>query len=555
MTNAKKKHYDKSIETELKKKSIIFSVWDCEDRNNDAYNWYSLFRRLFKKSILFDFRAKKHKMGYENMKKLFFNILKNEKPSFVIFSPVIFGELELYDLKKIKLISPKTRTIVLFGDDDVGFETLSRYVALFFDYVLIAQLNYLKKYFKEKIKNVYTITGADLEKYKPLPLNKKYDVTFIGTVKSDRIDLLRFLIRNKIYVNIFGHGWYDYPEFRDNYKGVLSSEDYVKVINQSKIVLSFSKNHLGKPHFKGRIFEVGACKTFQLIDYFNEYSNLFKEGSEIIMFKNKNDLLKKIKYYLNNEDERERIANNCYKSIVKKFNSKKILLSFFKKILLEKNFHKDLPKLNKTVVSISREDLNDYKKLNEKTKKADYIEFITSEGKYLPYKSFLQAYSLDLLKKQISCCSYYVYSKKIGSYLAFNPEFVLINNNYKDFNKLLNINQLMVTKNFFFENLDKIKKAFDTGFIDFVKKKNSVIISIPLVRLEKFNKLSYDKMKNYFQMKFLSHLYSLIYQKRIFSDSYMYNLLIISLLNKNFFILKHIFYSAFKKENLIRLKF
>ena len=46
-------------------------------------------------------------------------------------------------------------------------------------------------------------------------------------------------------------------------------------------------------------------------------SDWFIDGHEIVLFKNKNDLLSKINYYLNNDQERLRICNNGFKRLVK----------------------------------------------------------------------------------------------------------------------------------------------------------------------------------------------------------------------------------------------
>jgi len=66
---------------------------------------------------------------------------------------------------------------------------------------------------------------------------------------------------------------------------------------------------------KGKFFEGSSCKTFVLTGYCDEYPRLLKEGKEIIMYQDREDLLEKINYYLKHEKEREKIANITYKKI------------------------------------------------------------------------------------------------------------------------------------------------------------------------------------------------------------------------------------------------
>ncbi|GAG51348.1 unnamed protein product, partial [marine sediment metagenome] len=220
---------------------------------------------------------------------------------------------------------------------------------------------------------------------------------------------------------LFGSGWSKYHEFKNIYGGVLSPKELREVINQSKISLCFSKNNYGKPHIIGKFSEVGACKTFVLTEYCEDYLDLFEEGKEIIMFKTKEELLEKIKYYLKNEKEREKIAEATYKKIINNYSLNIQLKKIFKEISKNNNFyHKELPKLNKKIIILSKKDLFlNSDELKNKLEKYDYISF--SEGKHqnLKYKKYLQSYSLEKSGKSISCCDYFVYSKILGDYLSF----------------------------------------------------------------------------------------------------------------------------------------
>ena len=328
------------------------------------------------------------------MKRRLFAIIENKKPDYV-FLLLEANDISIDTLEKIKEISPKTKTIAIFGDDDIHFYTRSRYYVLFLDYCIFCPTKYISYYKKDGITNAIPFPGGvNTKNFRPMNLNKKYDVVCVGQPYSYRVHVIRFLIKNGIKVNIWGHGWDKYPEFKKIYGGPLDHKEIVEIINRTRIYLGFCKNRLGESHNTGKFFESSACGTFCLVDEFKEYLEYFKINKEIVSFSDNNDLLKKINYYLKNEGERERVAQNAYKKVIKNHSYHVIYTKIFRQIL---NTKKDsskmvLPKLKRKFVELSNEDMNlDDSALKEKLRNYSYICF--SDGKSLPhkYKNLLQA--------------------------------------------------------------------------------------------------------------------------------------------------------------------
>ena len=67
------------------------------------------------------------------------------------------------------------------------------------------------------------------------------------------------------------------------------------------------------------------------------------------MFKDEKDLLEKIRYYLKDEKQREKIAENAYKKIIRDYGLDIELKKIFKEIYKTNPLlkHKELPKINK----------------------------------------------------------------------------------------------------------------------------------------------------------------------------------------------------------------
>lgn len=501
--------------------------------------FYNPLKGVCKKIISFDIRWNYLVYGKDRMNDMFLELIKREKPD-LIFMWINCDEYDLDKLLTIRKISPKTQLLLFFGDDDFQFESFSRYFMLFLDYGLIAQKKYIPHYYKDGIKNVFFVIGLDKNHFKPLNLDKKYDITFIGAPRekaTGRYELIKFLKDNNVKIKLFGWNWEKYPEFKDIYGGPLESEQMVEVLNQSKINLCFSKAGDGKPHLKGKVFEASACKTFVLTEFCEDYLELFREGKEIVMFKTKEELLQKINYYLKNEKQREEVANAAYKKTIQNYDLSTDLKKIFRGVYQKnkKLIHKPLPKINKKIITLFKKDLNlTVDELKTKLANYDYILFSRGRCQNLKWREYLQSYSLEKTGKAISCCNYYVYSKILGDYLHFYSGTALrmITNN--DFNSLLNINQIMVTKEYFLKNIGIFKDIFNRGKITFVTKKNTAFVGFPLIRIKKVNNLNYESMTQVFDFKFLYQLFSLRFQKKFFLIPYILALFLEIIKGKRF---------------------
>jgi len=152
---------------------------------------------------------------------------------------------------------------------------------------------------------------------------KKYDIVFIGRLdmgaNKHRIKILNFLLSKGVEIKIWT--WsiskkflMEYPLLNDQIIGSVYGKEMVKILAQSKIVLNI---HDPSVPYGGnmRLFEIPASNSLQIADKCPD--GWFKDGDEIVLYKNNNNLLKKVKYYLKNDQERIRISNNGYKRVVR----------------------------------------------------------------------------------------------------------------------------------------------------------------------------------------------------------------------------------------------
>jgi spore maturation protein CgeB len=146
--------------------------------------------------------------------------------------------------------------------------------------------------------------AANHRLYYPMPVEKKYDVTFVGQPHGDRREIVERLRNDGIQVATWGHGWE---------AGRLTQMEMVRLFSQSKINLNFANALVpGLVQIKGRNFEVPACRAFLLTTYVPELENYYGIDGEVVCFTGYDELRDKIRYYLAHDEERENIAARGY---------------------------------------------------------------------------------------------------------------------------------------------------------------------------------------------------------------------------------------------------
>lgn len=321
--------------------------------NNNSYEFINIITPLEKigyKSFIYDFVND----PLENQLELNENISKNKIDLFFIF-PV---ENEL-DLTYFKNLPHKCITLAYFYDDTWRIDYSLKWIQKV-DYIVTTDINWKLNFINYKHKVIYCPFFINIDNYKKIVnCEKKYDVSFVGQYHPSREWIINIIRNNGIDVKVFGKGWGNNSEIDFN--------SMIEVFNQSKINLNLSncinfdirhlldlKNNkllsLLRSYkliytnlylkdmkiyemVKARFFEINACGGFQLSFYAQGLENLYTIGDEIEIYENINQLIRKIKYYLNNEDERDIIAENGYLKTINSHSSElrlKYIMSFIK---------------------------------------------------------------------------------------------------------------------------------------------------------------------------------------------------------------------------------
>jgi Glycosyl transferases group 1 len=462
----------------------IMAIAARDPQNHPIYFWEKPLKDNCEKLIWFDVRKNYLDNGKTKTRKSLVELFRLEKPEFVFLFDSLFYDLDILELIiMFREISPDTKILFFEGDDDIRFQ-FTKYLALFLDCILTAQSEFVEKYRKDG-NNAILFMLLPEQIFPPIKNKKEYDVSFIGTAKANREEILKCLYKAGIDLTIFGPSWNKSSGLKIAHDGFLSPADYLRTIDKTKISLELTKNGAGIPSFKSRFLEISLRMGFCIVEYSPIFAKMFEEGKEIIFFRTEQDLLEKIEYYLDHDKEREKIAKAAYKKIMSKYNFEEILRNLLRSDLKSSI----LPKLDYSMLNINEQFFKlPQEEILRKVKNYDYISF--SKGKTIksPYKDYLQIYSIKSSKRAISCCDYTIYSKSLGDYARF--EYTSLNNMYKKQNlsSLLTINQIVLTKDFFIEHFSEIKEAYKTDNINFVNDKNTEFVSLPLVKLSKFRR-------------------------------------------------------------------
>lgn len=157
-------------------------------------------------------------------------------------------------------------------------------------------------------------------------IDNQYDVTFIGqkhgqygpkgSTRFVRAEIIDALMAAGIRVDLFGNYWDGY----DNWHGYVKDfHAMLRVFNGSKICLNLSNPwHVGTmPQIKGRHFEIPQTGGFQLCTPADDLENYFVPDKEIVIVDSIDEMVEKMNYYLEHDDERQAIADAGHARMLK----------------------------------------------------------------------------------------------------------------------------------------------------------------------------------------------------------------------------------------------
>jgi spore maturation protein CgeB len=206
----------------------------------------------------------------------------------------------------------KVKTALWYPDDPRFFNSLVKCVAPHYDYIFTASEKGAEMYEEIGVKNVYPLPFAcEPSVHRKIRLSeddmRKYecDVCFVGSYLPGRARIIRRL--SVFNVKVYGPYWGAFAGSVKANTGVWGPE-MAKAFNAAKIVLNIHvKSDLAyKPNM--RVFEATGSGAFLLTDKPYGLEKLFRSWEEVMCYNNESELVKLVKYYLDNDEERMNIS-------------------------------------------------------------------------------------------------------------------------------------------------------------------------------------------------------------------------------------------------------
>lgn len=223
-------------------------------------------------------------------------------------------------LRRIKKLAPLARLVSCSEDDMYASHGHSLWYRLglrYYDFVFTTKIYNLTelKQFGAK-KTVLFLDSFNEKTHRPIQLTKNEEARFscdvgaIGAFEKERAESLLYLAEHGIKVAVWGNGWGAWANRHPNLdikNEFLFGEEYSKAICATKINLNFLRK-INRDEVTSRSVEIPACGRFMLGERTRRHLEFFEEGKEAEFFSSNEEMLQKVKYYLEQNEARDKIA-------------------------------------------------------------------------------------------------------------------------------------------------------------------------------------------------------------------------------------------------------
>ena len=144
-------------------------------------------------------------------------------------------------------------------------------------------------------------------------ITKDIQATMIGLAhhpffpnKGERKEVVDILRENGVTVHAYGNGW---PSHKLNFSHVEGLE-FKKLLQRSHLGLDIQNSTAPLAH---RMFEYAACGTPVITRRREEVLHCFEEDKEIILYDDRDELIRKVRHYTKHTDTLKNIGYNAFK--------------------------------------------------------------------------------------------------------------------------------------------------------------------------------------------------------------------------------------------------
>jgi spore maturation protein CgeB len=190
-----------------------------------------------------------------------------------------------------------------------------------YDSLFIYDLQYVEPMKQINPKTYYLPAGAEPDDAhkEVIPLEQRQfpaDLCLVGTAYDNRKRLIEPYAGRSL--RLAGAKWDTAShELAKIALPLVTPKEMIRLFNESKVVINpyGQRKEFIVPN--PRTFEIPASRSFQLTDMPRDVDRFFKEGKEILVYKDEKEFKELADYYIENDEERNKIAQAGYDRVVK----------------------------------------------------------------------------------------------------------------------------------------------------------------------------------------------------------------------------------------------
>jgi len=270
-------------------KILFIGVFDSANRSTNN----AQLRGFLKEGcevIGFNYRAKAAEIGSDNRDQMIIDVCRERQPDLVVFSKCAEVATRVF-----RECTAATTTCLWWMDPLSTLEQIPEMLLKANEVHLVCTgIKNTLEVFRKANPNIYhVLEGYDDMMHKPHDLQKDLEVTFIGSLHSERRRIMDAIEHPVAHLtNVYAY-------------------EHAKTVSRSKINLNFSTAGGGSD----RVYKVLGAGGFLLTSDWEGREELFESGKDLVVYKDVHDLNKKIAFYLENEDKRNTIAMRGHQTV------------------------------------------------------------------------------------------------------------------------------------------------------------------------------------------------------------------------------------------------
>ena len=264
-------------------------------------------------------------LNEENPFESLIGLIKDFNPDLVlIFKGLDFQEDWIEEIKKQNIV-----TVLWYPDVDHALPSWVIPIGRKVDYCFTMAEGWIEEWKKEGIKHISWLSqGFEPFFYLYREItpgerkNFQSDMTFIGNIDSTKLYRSRRYHLMRIIKEGFQLKWWGqklgrkpvnipviFSRLGRSYGGrFVYFQDFAKIVQCSKILVAFDAVPEVRKSMSARMYTAIGCGAFYLCQYVEGVEEVFIPDKEIVTFRDDDEMIDKIKYYLPKEDKRKEIA-------------------------------------------------------------------------------------------------------------------------------------------------------------------------------------------------------------------------------------------------------